>query len=135
MYETASVLEYQGRKIWVKQIADMLYCVNGKFVLFSKKQDLNDVKAFVDGIDWFYSPWFGDLSDDMIIAFCDGSDNTFNMGSFPLQEDKKSKAFCIRDEYDLWFMQVKKSDIYINDCRNMDVGDWIMRGAGRGDKL
>lgn len=131
MYENATILDYKGKKIWIKHIEKQLYCVNGRYIAFNPKQDISKSVIVAIALDNFYCPWFGDIKSTGIILHhtISSQDNKFRIGLGDLANGgfDTSIAHDVLDEYFVWKKSMPNDEIYIDDCRNMDMGDWIIR--------
>lgn len=130
MYEEATVLDYKGRKLWIKHVVGPLYCVNGRYIAFNPKQDLEDVSVISEGIDEWYSPFYADLDDDGVVVFGNHSNESdkFIMSAsylarFQCDPDMVKK---LETEYEQWMETIDAGTIYINDYRNADMDSWLM---------
>lgn len=129
MYEEATVLDYAGKKIWIKHVNEQLYCVNGRYIVFNPRQDISNSDVIAAALDEWYSPLNPDLMDTSIISFFSLSGDTehFGIGTGRLANCMfdTSMSGDIMQMYKDW--SDGRSDIYINDCRDMDVGEWLER--------
>ena len=137
MYDEATILDFDGKKIWVKHINQGLYCVNGCYVMFNKKQDVSNTAWLAYSVDSFYSPWHkGRVEDpESLIGFASvpGEDNRYTVVSSFLNKCKfvTTQAKSVKAEYLDWAGLVDRNTIYVNDCRNDNITEWTEKMSKR----
>lgn len=130
LYDEATVLDYEGKSIWVKHVGGPMYCVNGRWVIFDDSQDLADSRVLSRALDEFHNPFHGleRLSDsDCVVEFegvGDGcfSIHTFNISGCVIPFDIGNKD-AVKSEYDLWYDDA--TDVYAGLDFGDDLGRWL----------
>lgn len=127
MYENATVLDYKGKKIWIKHIEKQLYCVNGRYIAFNPKQDISKPVTVAMALDEFYSPLLGDTDEQDLISFSFMPSGNFMANSYYLghQAHDMNLVQAVKHEYSEWAKHISESEIYIDDCRDMDLLEWF----------
>ena len=127
MYEEATVLGYENRKIWIKHISQELYCVNGCYISFCKEFDLTDVSQIADMLDWYYSPFYAIADSPTRVLICSYVENHpdlhVSMNDLQNSSFDVSSSTAVQNEYNVW--KSGRTDIYINDGRDRDVSSWL----------
>lgn len=130
MYEEATVLDYEGKKIWIKHIDKIFYCVNGRYVGFSDKQDLSHPAVVATALDEFYGPLHGRTADaSSVITFSALQDGHLISSHCHLSDIKcdEVRVAIVRHEYEEWRGSVDISDVYIDRCLDMNLIEWLDR--------
>ena len=135
MYEEATILDFEGKKIWVKNIAQSLYCVNGRYILFAKQQDLENVVTFAFALDEFHNPTRDlkqALSSDAMIMHTVNLKRviTITLRDLSCCLFDTSGAGAISKEYREWADSIGSDDIYVYDA-DSGVGPWCDRYYNR----
>lgn len=130
MYEKATVLEYENKKIWIKNIVGNVYCVNGRYIGFHDTQDLTDVVVLANALDSFYSPLTKPFTETTALSY--NRDDRLESGKYRINVSDirncifdVSNAPAILKEYKSWAESVDSESIYINDHRNDSVESWL----------
>lgn len=137
MYEEAKILDYEGRKIWIKRVGEYLYLMNG--CLFACGDvDMFDVDMFADIVDMYYSPWCSKFGEnDMLSYEKDEATGRYIENSFNILDNlDKVDMDCIRAgrvEYCAWTKSMDIKMIYIDDRRGLSIDEYyaVLRAKGR----
>lgn len=130
MYEEATILNYSDKKIWIKYIVDKIYCINGRYVKFLNFLNEDSINEIVDALDLCYSPLYNDSSEMSILVFYPLLNNTTNCGMAMYDVNQYVSDTVIRrikNAYETWLTTVDESDIYVHDCRQQDLSEWLMQ--------
>lgn len=139
MYEAVNVLDYDNRKIWVKRIGEYYYFING--CLFACKSiDKFNAKMLSEVIDTCYDPEHKRFNDNMVLTYSlidSVSSDHYCVGDFDIRDNPNvidsDSIELARKEYSDWVNMVGHDSVYVDNCRDMSMDEYLAVLRRRGD--
>ena len=135
MCDKSRILEFEGKKIWIKRIDGNLYCVNGRYVEFSEKQDLSDAFLITELLDEFYNPFYDlkQLKNPATVLVCNYRQGEFsvNLRTVDAYVNYSAQIRRVADEYKAWLSDVNNNDLYVSCYVGDDLEAWFRESKAK----